>query len=52
VFFSLLDAVELGSLRWAKLLGSLERLVRAMRRTPLRLHPLIVVELLQLLREA
>jgi hypothetical protein len=48
----LLDAVELGSLRWAKLLGSLERLVRVMRRTPLRLHPLVVaVELLQPLRK-
>ena len=53
MLFSLLDVVEFGSLRWAKLLGPLERLVRVMRKTPLRLHlPIGVVELLQLLREA
>ena len=53
VLFSLLDTVELGSLRWARLLRSLELLVRVRMRTPLRLHPLaIVVKLLQPLCEA
>ena len=43
----------LGSLIWAKLLTLLERLVRMMRRTPLRLRLLVAaVKLLQLLCEA
>ena len=53
VLFPLLDAVEFGSLRWARRLKSLELLVRVRMRTLLRLHPLaIVVELLQTLYEA
>ena len=51
--FSLLDIVELDSLRWARLLRLLELLVRVRMRIPLRLHPLaIVIELLQPLCEA
>ena len=51
--FSLFDTVELGSLRWATLLMSLELLVRVRMRTLLRLLLLApVVKLHQFLCEA